>query len=183
MDATQLKAALSALIFASEEPVSIESLVLVLEEAAVDKKTVAAALEAMQKQYQEDPTAGWSLREVAGGYQFVTKADQASWIQKLNAPKPKSLSQAALETLAIVAYRQPVIRPEIEEIRGVDSGGVLKTLLERGWIRIVGRRDEPGTPLIYGTTPSFLELFGLRSLEELPALKSIEEMAEAQATA
>ena len=180
METTQLQATLSALLFAAEEPLSAATLALLLEETGVDKKTIAEALEELQKKYNEDPAQGLMLREVAGGYQWVTKPELSVWIQKLNAPKPKSLSQAALETLAIVAYRQPVIRPEIEEIRGVDSGGVLKTLLERGWIRIVGRRDEPGTPLIYGTTPAFLELFNLKNLEELPSLKSIEEIADTQ---
>ena len=180
MEREDLKAAIAAIVFASEEPVTVTMLALVFESAGVDKKTILKCIEEIQKTYENDSTSGLLLREVAKGYQWVTKPSTADWLAKVGAPKPKVLSQAALETLAIVAYRQPVIRPEIEEIRGVDSGGVLKTLLERGYIRIVGRREEPGNPIIYGTTPAFLELFDLKSLEELPALRSIEELAEEQ---
>ena len=99
-------------------------------------------------------------------------------MQRLNVPKPVRLSQAALETLAIISYKQPCIRSEVEDVRGVDTGGVLKTLIERSLVRIVGRRDEAGQPLLYGTTPTFLEVFDLNDLRELPSLKEIKEMME-----
>jgi segregation and condensation protein B len=114
------------------------------------------------------------LVEVAGGYQFRTKPSWAGWVSRLKKVKAVKLSQAALETLAIVAYRQPIIRPAIEEIRGVDSGSVLHTLLEKGLIKMMGRKDLPGRPIVYGTTKTFLELFSLNTLSDLPSLKEIQ---------
>lgn len=178
MDHHELKPILEALIFASEEPISVAGLALVLQEAGVEKKSLEAAMEELKQDYNDTPSRGVFLREVAGGYQFTTKPDLASWVLKLNVSKPKSLSHAALETLAVIAYRQPVVRSDIEQIRGVDSGGVFKTLLERGLIKILGRREEAGQPLIYGTTPAFLELFHLNNLEELPSMKEIEQLVE-----
>jgi segregation and condensation protein B len=116
--------------------------------------------------------------EVAGGYQFRTKAENSPWIFKLNKARPVRLSRASLETLAIVAYRQPVTRPEIDDIRGVDSGPVLRTLLERNFVRILGKREEAGSPLIYGTTKDFLSFFNLRNLGELPSLREYTELGE-----
>src|SRR4030067_2141907 len=112
--------------------------------------------------------------EVAGGYQFRTKPRWAVGVNRLKKAKAVKLSRSALETLAIIAYRQPIIRPEIEKIRGVDSGWVLRTILEKGLIRIVSRRDIPGRPIVYRTTKAFLELFNLNTLSDLPTLKEIE---------
>lgn len=145
------------------------------------RSEVKQVLQELMGDYKNNEAKGFLLREVGGGYQFVTKPELGEWVQKLNVEKPKSLSQAALETLAILAYRQPIVRSELEAIRGVDSGGVLKTLLERGFIKILGRREEAGQPLIYGTTETFLELFHLRSLEELPSMKEIEELVQGEA--
>ena len=108
---------------------------------------------------------------MAGGYQFRTVAELAPWLKKLNKDRTPRFSRAALETLAIVAYRQPSTRAEVEYLRGVDSGGVMKTLLDKGLLRILGKKDVPGRPLMYGTSRQFLELFGLRDLSDLPALK------------
>ena len=105
--------------------------------------------------------------------------EQLPWIRRLLQPKPFRLSKAALETLAIIAYKQPVIRSDVEHVRGVDCGGVLKVLLERGFIRVMGRKEIPGRPLIYGTTRRFLEVFGLETLEDLPTPKEIEELGSA----
>jgi segregation and condensation protein B len=127
----------------------------------------------IQAEY-EDRSKGMELTEIAGGYQFRTKLLWAGWINRLRKGKAVKLSQAALETLAIVAYRQPIIRPAIEEVRGVDSGSVLHTLLEKGLIRIMGRKDLPGRPIVYGTTNAFLELFSLNTLSDLPTLKEIQ---------
>ena len=113
------------------------------------------------------------LVEVAGGYQYRTKPQWAEWVNRLKKVKAVKLSQSALETLAIIAYRQPVIRPEIEQIRGVDSGWVVRTLMEKGLVKMMGRKDLPGRPMIYGTTKAFLELFGLNALTDLPNLKEV----------
>jgi len=178
MEKQELKPILESLIFASEEPLALNTMATVMEEKEVMKADIKDALMELMQDYQTFPDRGFFLREVGGAWQFVTKPAFAEFLQKLDVAKPKSLSQASLETLAILAYRQPIVRSEIEQIRGVDSGGVLKTLLERGWIKIVGRREEAGQPLIYGTTPAFLELFHLTSLEELPSMKEIEQIVE-----
>lgn len=180
MSASNLKQILEALIFAAEEPLGLATLTAMVEELGADRNAVRAELDELAKEYNEFPTKGLMLREVGGAYQFVTRPEVAAWVAKLNAAKPKSLSQAALETLAIVAYRQPIVRSEVEAIRSVDTGGVLKTLLERGLIRILGRREEAGQPLIYGTTPAFMELFHLKNLEELPSMRDIEQLVDRQ---
>lgn len=183
MEINELKPILEAMIFAAEDPLSLNAIALVFQETGIEKKRIEEALEVLAKDYNEDAAKGLMLRQASGGWQFATKPDLAVWMQKLNVAKPKTLSQPALETLAVIAYRQPVIRSEIETIRGVDTGGVLKTLLERGLIKIMGRKEEAGLPLIYGTTPAFLELFHLNRLDELPSMKEIEQMVEAEATA
>lgn len=176
MEPQTLKSILEALIFASEEPIGLATLCTIIEGA--DKGEIQAALAELTADYNDNDAKGLMLREVGGAWQFVTKPSAAAFVDKLNVDKPKTLSQAALETMSIIAYRQPVVRSEIEQIRGVDSGGVLKTLLERGYIKIVGRREEAGQPLIYGTTGAFLELFHLTSLEELPSMKEVEQIVE-----
>jgi segregation and condensation protein B len=138
-----------------------------------NKEGILKGIRQIQTEY-EDRSKGIELVEVAGGYQFRTKSSWAGWVSRLKKVKAVKLSQAALETLAIVAYRQPVIRPAIEDIRGVDSGSVLHTLLEKGLIKIMGRKDLPGRPIVYGTTKTFLELFSLNTLSDLPSLKEIQ---------
>lgn len=180
MEANELKAIVEALIFVSEEPITERGLLDVLGEAGVAEPDLLAAIDTIRQTSTNDPSSGLQLTEVAGGFQFRTKESCAQWIQKLNTPKPVRLSQPALETLAIIAYRQPIVRSEIEQIRGVDVGATLKTLLERNLIRIIGRKDEPGQPLIYGTTRDFLETFNLKNLHELPTLADIEDIARRQ---
>src|SRR5260370_22728490 len=121
---------------------------------------------------------GIELDEVAGGWLFRSNVQFASFVRELTSERPVRLSRAQIETLAIVAYRQPVTRPEIDDIRGVDSGATLKLLLERDLLRILGKKDEPGRPLLYGTTSQFLEFFGLKSLKELPTLRDFTELSE-----
>ena len=121
---------------------------------------------------------GVVLEEVAGGYQLRTPKEHALYVRKLLAAKPPRLSRPLLETLAIIAYRQPVTRPEIEQLRGVDSGGVLETLLERRLVRIAGRKEAPGRPIMYATSAEFLEVFGLRDLDGLPDLEEFKELEE-----
>jgi segregation and condensation protein B len=170
MDVIDIKPILEGLIFVSDSPIRVETLIQLLPE--LDKEVVLEGVSRLKKDF-EDPSRGLELVEVAGGYQFRTKPKWGEWVNRLKKVKAVKLSQSALETLAIIAYRQPVIRPGIEEIRGVDSGWVLRTLMEKGLIKIVGRKDIPGRPIVYGTTQGFLELFGLSSLSELPTLKEI----------
>lgn len=120
------------------------------------------------------------MQEVAGGFQFRTNPELAQWIKKLKNSKPHSLSPQAMETLAIVAYKQPIVKSEIESIRGVDVGGPLKSLLDKKLVRIVGRKDVPGKPIIYGTTRRFLEVFSLKDLLDLPNLRELKELNQQQ---
>ena len=136
------------------------------------------ALEGLAEEY-ESGKRGFFLAEVAGGFQVRTRPEYGHWIRRLKETRPTRLSRAAMETLSIVAYKQPMLRSDVEYLRGVDCGGTLRTLLERGLIRILGRRDLPGRPMIYGTTRKFLELFDLKDLDELPSLKDLTDLGEA----
>ena len=171
MDDFEIKPILESLFFVSDSPIRLETLVEVLPES--NKEVILEGIRQIQAEY-EDRSRGIELTEIAGGYQFRTKPIWAGWVNRLKKAKAVKLSQPALETLAIVAYRQPIIRPAIEEIRGVDSGSVLHTLLEKGLIKIMGRKDLPGRPIVYGTTKAFLELFSLNTLSDLPTLKEIQ---------
>jgi segregation and condensation protein B len=133
-------------------------------------------LQALQEEY-EAQNRGLRLVEVAGGYQMRTAKDNADWVKKFLGGRPARMGKATLETLAIIAYRQPITKAEIEAIRGVDVDGVISTLLERNLIRAVARKDVPGRPFLYGTTPEFLQLFKLRDLTHLPTLKEMEEIS------
>jgi segregation and condensation protein B len=171
-----LKHIIESLIFVSETPLSINRLKATLE--AVDPNDIRLALAELQDEY-ENRKGGFTLQEVAGGFQFRTRAAYSDWIKKLLKPSPTRLSRAAFETLAIIAYKQPIIRADVEHIRGVDSGGVLRMLLERKLIRVLGRKDIPGRPMIYGTTKDFLALFNLKDLSELPSPKEITSLGSA----
>ena len=171
MDAVELRPVLESLFFVSENPVRLETLVEILPECS--KEAILEAIQKVRVGCDEDGR-GVELVEVAGGYQFRTKPRWTEWINRLKKVKPFKLSQSALETLAIIAYRQPVIRPEIEQVRGVDSGWVIRSLMERGLIKMMGRKDIPGRPIVYGTSKAFLELFGLNALSDLPALKEVQ---------
>jgi segregation and condensation protein B len=169
----ELRAILETLIFASPEPVTARELGKVL--AGVPKEDWQAALEALKADYAV-PGRGLQLVEVAGGYQITTRPEYNDWVRELLDPqKPTRLSIQALETLAVIAYKQPVTLPEVIDLRGVKSGGVVKTLLEKRLIRIVGRKEVVGRPMLYGTSKEFLLHFGLKDLAELP---KIEEFAE-----
>jgi segregation and condensation protein B len=171
MDDFDVKPVLESLFFISDSPIRLEALVEILPES--NKEAILEGIRQIQAEYG-DRSKGIELAEIAGGYQFRTKPGWAEWVHRLKKAKAVKLSQAALETLAIVAYRQPVIRPAIEEIRGVDTGSVLHTLLEKGLIKIMGRKDLPGRPIVYGTTKAFLELFSLNSVSDLPKLQEIQ---------
>lgn len=166
----ELRKALEAILLVVEEPVEATALAQVLEVATDD---VVATLRALRAEYVDDGR-GFVLREVAGGWRFYTDPGAAPYVERFVLHgKSGRLSQAALETLAIVAYKQPVTRAQISEIRGVDADGAVRSLVSRGLIEEVGRDPSPGQPLLYGTTPAFLERLGLRDLEELPPLPSI----------
>lgn len=167
-----------SLIFVSKNPLSFEQLKKMLPE--VNAKEIRTALTHLITSYEERNCSIY-IKEVANGYQFRTRPEYRDWIKRLVKSNPVRLSKAALETLAIVAYRQPIIRNDIEHIRGVDSGGVLRQLLEKNLIRVVGRKEVPGRPLIYTTTRQFLELFELKDLKDLPTPKEIDEIEMTQA--
>jgi segregation and condensation protein B len=172
----RLKAIIESLIFVSEVPLSLERIKEVLGE--VNKRDLQRLVAELIEEYQRAANRGFFLTEVAEGYQFRTRPEYSEWIRKLKKNKPSSLSQPALETLAIVAYRQPVTRMDVEKIRSVDCGGVLRTLLEKKLIRIIGKKDLPGKPLVYGTSKKFLEVFGLKDLASLPTLKDLEGLGQ-----
>ena len=176
MEEHELTAVIEALLFVSGEPISLDKLAEVLE--GTDTDGIRQALDRLRQTY-DAPGRGLQIVEVAGGYQIATLSECAPWIKALEKIKSATrLSRSGLETLAIVAYKQPVTRGEVEAIRGVDSAGVLKTLLERRIVKIVGRREGLGRPMLYGTTREFLHYFGLKDLSELPALKEFKEVAE-----
>ncbi len=172
LDTAELKTLVEALVFVSAEPIRTERIAEALD---ADKKDVALMLQELQAEYAA-ARRGFVLLEVAGGFQFRTRPEHGEWVRRLVKNRPFRFSRAALETLAIIAYRQPVTRAEIEYLRGVDSGGVVKTLLDRHLLRILGKKDVPGRPMMYGTTREFLELFGLRELAGLPTLKEFSEL-------
>ena len=168
-----LKHILESLLFVAEEPLSVQQLKSILEIGESDD--IRIALEELIVEYDQRG-GGFELRQIAGGYQFRTRAEYSEWVKKLLKPSPARLSRAALETLAIIAYKQPIIRADVEHIRGVDCGGVLRMLLEKKLIRVMGRKDIPGRPMIYGTTRQFLEVFNLKDLRDLPSPKEIEAL-------
>ncbi|GAB4260689.1 MULTISPECIES: SMC-Scp complex subunit ScpB [Deferrisoma] len=173
MDREAVARVLEAVLFASPEPVALGKLVELFAPEGLGRQEVLDGLGALGEALGG---RALELREVAGGYQLRTRAEYAPYLGRLEIPRPVRFSRAALETLAIVAYRQPITRAEVEEVRGVDCGGVLKALLEKGLVRVVGKKDVPGRPLLYGTSRKFLEVFGLTSLADLPSLQEIEEM-------
>jgi len=170
---SELRKNIEALIFVSESPLKADRIAEILDLKKGDVKQVITDL---QQEYAE-ADRGIILEEVAEGVQFRTRHECAEVIQQLVTSRPFRFSRAALETLAIIAYRQPVTRAEVEYLRGVDSGGVFKTLLEKQLIRILGKKDVPGRPLIYGTSREFLEFFGMRDLSALPTLKEFSDLS------
>ena len=173
LPAQEIRAVLEALVFASPHPITPRQIGEVL--GGVPKAAWEAALQELKEEYARDGR-GLQLVEVAAGYQITTRPEYNDWVRELLDPRaPTRLSIQALETLAVIAYKQPVTLPEIIDLRGVKSGGVIKTLLEKRLIRITGRKEVVGRPMLYGTTKEFLLQFGLKDLSELPR---IEEFAE-----
>lgn len=175
----EVKHAIEALLFASEKPLSLEQIQEAFEQE-LGPQEIRRVLETLRDEYVED-RRGFKLFEIAGGFQLVSDPRFSSYLKRFyQARERKRLSQASLETLSVIAYRQPVTRADIEFIRGVNVDGAIKTLLEKGLIRIVGRKEVPGRPMLYGTTRDFLEHFGMNSIKELPSLTEFkpEDIAE-----
>lgn len=169
MDVDEARRVVEALIFASTRPLRAEEIAQVI---GFDVEPTIALIHQIKSEY-DSTHRGIQVVEVAGGYQMATRPDLAPYIEKIErAPRGQGLSRAALETLAVIAYKQPITRSEIEALRGVRVDAVLATLLERGLIREVGRKETLGRPILYGTTPEFLRYFGMKSLSELPELKT-----------
>jgi segregation and condensation protein B len=170
---------LEALLFVADEPLPLEQIAGILGDQTADEvRDLAGALNL----HYAATGAAFEVVEIAGGLRLTTRTEFAAWVQRLNRVRPARLSRAALETLAVIAYRQPITKTEIEAVRGVSADGVLRTLLERDLVRIVGRKTEAGRPILYGTTGAFLEHFGFKDLSDLPTLREIEELlAESEA--
>lgn len=177
-DKDSLKPLIESLIFASEGALSLDRLSGVLE--GEERAAVKEAVEELIEEYKGSGR-GILIEEVAGGYQFRTNPESSPWLRKFFKIGMQKISKAAMESLAIIAYKQPVTRGELEAIRGVDSGGVLATLMEKRFIKITGRKEVPGRPVVYGTTKEFLETFDLKDLSCLPSLKDIQKMEEEHA--
>jgi len=171
----QIKNIIEAALMAAGQPLSIDRLLtLFLDEAQPSRDEIRASLEALA---EECAQRGIELKEVGSGFRYQAKQDYAEWVARLWEEKPPRYSRALLETLALIAYRQPITRGEIEDIRGVSvSSNIIKTLLERDWVKVVGHRDVPGKPAMYATTKQFLDYFSLKSLSELPTLAEIRDI-------
>ena len=173
MTGTSLKSVVESLLFVADPPLTLDKLCSILEE--YERKDIVAAIDDILADYRQG-SRGIFLAEVAGGWQFRSRPENADYLRRLSRTRPYRFSQSSMETLAIIAYRQPITRAEVEYLRGVDSGGVLKTLLDKKLIRILGKKDIPGRPLIYGTSREFLEAFNLKDLASLPTLKEVQEL-------
>ena len=171
LEGPRLESILESILFASDRPLAITDLKRLLGER--DGKRLTVALESLRDKRVD---CGIQLVSVAGGWQLRTHPTNGAWVAKLVAGRPPRLSRAMMETLSIVAYRQPITRPEVDEIRGVDCGPVLHTLLDRGLIRVIGKKEEVGRPMLYGTTPEFLKTFSLKDLSDLPTLREFHEL-------
>ena len=159
---------------ASEHPLTIDQVIRLFDKEAPGRQEVRAALEEISADCAE---RGYELKQVASGYRFQVKVEYSDWVSRLWKEKPPRYSRALLETLALIAYKQPITRGDIEEVRGVSvSTNIMRTLLERDWVKVVGHRDVPGHPALYATTRNFLDYFNLRSLEELPSLSEIRDL-------
>lgn len=179
MQIEQLKAIIEAALLAASQPLAVAQLgELFVEEDGVDRQQIAQALQALAEDCEG---RGVELKEVASGFRYQVRQAMHPWVSRMWTERPSRYSRALLETLALIAYRQPITRPEIEQIRGVVvSSNIVKTLEEREWIRVVGHRDVPGRPALFGTTRAFLDYFNLKSLDELPPLSEIRDMEDPQ---
>lgn len=175
MDLQKLKSIVEAALLAAGRPMSLEQLqVLFPDHERPERADLRSAIEALENEYA---SRGIRIAEVASGWRIQVRSEMSEWLSRLWQDRPARYSRALLETLALIAYRQPITRGEIEDIRGVSvSSNIMRTLMERGWVRIVGHRDVPGRPGMYATTREFLDYFGLKRLEELPPLAEIRDL-------
>lgn len=180
IDADKLKQILEAALLAADEPLTVDQFVKLFREGEVEPETIRADIrEALAELETQTADRGYELIRVASGYRYQVRQELSAWVSRLWEEKPPRYSRALLETLALVAYKQPVTRGDIEEVRGVSvSQSIMRTLVERGWIRVVGQREVPGHPAMYGTTRAFLDYFNLKSLDQLPPLPEIRELIE-----
>ena len=175
MDLQEYKPVIEALIFTSPSPIKPQKIADIIDEEGVGEKKIMEMVEELQVEYQEEDR-GFQIYKLSGGYEFRSNPDYGEYLKKLfSIKKDYKLSKSVLETIAIVAYNQPVTRMEVEMVRNVDSTYVLNKLIDLEMIKVVGQKDSPGRPLLYGTTSKFLEYFGLDSLSDLPELSEIEE--------
>jgi len=179
VDSDERTRIVEALLLAAREPLTAALIAKIVP--GLNAAGARERVEALREAYDREGR-GFAVCEVAGGYQLRTRPELAPYVQQLEGERPVRLSRAALETLAVVAYRQPVTRAEIEHVRGVECGAVLRSLLERRLVRLAGHREVPGRPMLYATTRRFLAVFGLAGLEDLPALRDVEELARAAGT-
>jgi segregation and condensation protein B len=170
-DEARIESILESLLFAADRPLTVADFKRLLDDP--NGTRLGSLLERLRERHA---ATGIQLVQVAGAWQLRTHPANGAWVAKLVAGRPQRLSRAMMETLAIVAYRQPITRPEVDEIRGVDCGPVLRTLLERGLVRAIGKKEEVGRPILYGTTPDFLKTFSMRDLTELPTLREFHEL-------
>jgi segregation and condensation protein B len=176
METTQLKLTLEAILLAAGRPLNIDQLLVMFDlHEKPERNAIREAIAMLQEDYDG---RGIRVSEVAGGYRIQVRDTMQPWVAKLWEEKPTRYSRALLETLSLIAYRQPITRGEIEDVRGVTvSSSIMKTLLEREWVHVVGHRDVPGRPAMYGTTKQFLNYFSLKSLNELPSLAELRDLA------
>jgi segregation and condensation protein B len=180
MDRDKLKRIVEAALLVAGRPLSIDQLDKLFdrEQDDVAREAIRDCLEMLQQDCEQ---RGFELKQVASGFRLQVKQEYAPWIFRLWDEKPPRYSRALLETLALIAYRQPITRAEIEDVRGVGvSSTVIKTLLERDWIRVLGHKEVPGRPALYGSTRKFLDYFNLRSLDDLPSLAELKDLNELQ---
>lgn len=180
IDESKLKQIIEGALMAADEPLSVDQLARLFAHGELDSAEGRAQIRDTLKALESEAEGrGYELKRVASGYRYQVRQELSEWISRLWEEKPPRYSRALLETLALIAYRQPVTRGDIEQVRGVSvSQNIMRTLLERGWIRAVGQREVPGKPSLYGTTRAFLDYFDLKSLDELPPLSEIQSLIE-----
>ena len=179
LDEQELKGIIESLLYISKEPLTVDKVTAVL--AGPPKVVVNNAIRVLQNDYDQEGR-GLHIVEIAGGFSMTTRPDCAPWITRFQKVKTSAkVSRSAMETLAIIAYKQPIVRADIEQIRGVETSGVLRTLLDQQLIRMIGRKDIPGRPIMYGTSKVFLQRFGLRDLRDLPPLREFKDLAQGEA--
>ena len=168
----EVKPIIESLLFSAEEPVTLRKLTDIIE--GVDSAQIQEAITQLKNDYDTQGRS-FQIEEIAGGYQLFTKPEYHEWIAKLRKKSGETkLSQAALETLAIIAYKQPILRADVESIRGVQSGQIIRLLMEKELVKVIGRDESLGHPLLYGTTKKFLECFGLKNVKDLPKIEELE---------